>query len=306
VVNRIFDGAGWLAARFTQDVLADQGALRERLSHWLRIVSGPAEPVDVVISGHCNDLQAHARLTERVLHWPGEPLTTSPEHTVEATDLRLRHNARTDLLELTDARGRLLNLIYLGSTFPSPIWGLRYALMILTQPYLVSRPSFEPPADRCGHDVFFEPRLTHGNIVLRRATWWVATDYLEREWFRLPEAQGILRAKRDCIRYGIPERVFAQRYIVPERNALIPSDVLKASRKPIWIDLRNPFWLAMLERTAGEGAWVLLTEPLPGPEELWLKIDGKPHVSELQIEMIARSDPHEAGPSYGVPAARIT
>jgi hypothetical protein len=286
VVNRVFDGAGWLAARFTDGEHPGQQALRHQLEGWLQRVSGHREPVDVPIGGHCSDLQAHRRLTRRVLRWPGEPLTLPPEQVIDAASLRIRHEPASDLLEVTDAHGVPLNLMYLGTTFPSPIWGLRYALSILTQPYLIARPDFPPPADKRDDEVRLEPRMMHGALVLRRATWWVPTAYLRRHWFDGKPGERLLKVRRECDRLQLPPVFFAQRHIPSDRNKLIASNVLDANRKPIWIDVRNPFWLAILERLAEQGDWITFTEPLPGPDDLWLRLDGQPHVSELQIEML--------------------
>jgi hypothetical protein len=286
VVNRVFDGAGWLAARFTMGDQPEQHELRTQLVQWLKTLSGRREPVDVPVGGHCNDLQAHRLLTPRVLRWPGEPVNLPAEKVVEAASLRMVHDPRSDLLEVEDAGGRPLNLLYLGTTFPSPLWGLRYALSILTQPYLLGRPDFLPPAPGASEPVRFEPAMTQGALVLRRATWWLSAGHLKREWFIGTAAERLVRVRRDCEQRGIPLVFFAQRYVAPERSSLIPSDVLNANRKPLWIDVRNPFWLAMLARIVEDGGWVVATEPLPSPETLWLKIEGQPHVSEMQIEML--------------------
>ncbi|MDP5210782.1 hypothetical protein [Microbulbifer sp. 2205BS26-8] len=291
VVNRVFDGAGWLAARYSPGEQAEQRLLRDKLSEWLRRVHHPREPVDLVLSGQCNDLQAHAPLTRRVLRWPGEPLLLDPERVLEASSLRLSYNGDSGLLELCDTDGTPVSLVYLGATFPSPIWGVRYALSILTQPYLLGRPDFRPPPLRDADSVTFESRLTEGSLVLRRATWWISSEYLKREWFNGCQSERLLKVRRECDRHGIPPVVFAQRFIPPERSGLIPADVLSANRKPMWVDLRNPFWLHMLERTAEKSDWVQLSEPLPDADSLWLEVEDRRHVSEVQLEMVVRADP---------------
>lgn len=291
VVNRVFDGAGWLAARFTQGDQPQQAFLRDSLRAWLRQVSHPREPVDLVLSGQCNDLQAHARLTDRVLQWPGEPVLAPAAEVVHAGSLRLSHNPASDLLELHDGDGTAINLVYLGATLPSPIWGVRYALSILSQPYLLRRPDFGPPAQRSHDTISCEPPLVRGNLVLRRRTWWLSREYMQREWFQGSESERLLQVRRDCERHGIPLAVFAQRHITSDRRGLMPADLLNANRKPIWVDLRNPFWLAMLERVAEEAEWVFLSEPLPGSDGLWFEVEGRRHVTEMQLEMVVRSAP---------------
>jgi hypothetical protein len=297
VVNRVFEGAGWLAARFSLGDQAGQRLLRGKIGQWLVDLHHPREPVDVLLGGQCNDLQAHAAVTRRVLQWPGEPVLAADVEPIDVRDLRLAHEPATGLLELRDAQGASISLVYLGSTFPNPSWGVRYAITVLTQPCLLQRPKFDPPPLRATDTITFEPRLVDGQLVLRRGTWWVSCDYLRKVWFAHGnEAERLLRVRRDCARHGIPDTVFAQRHIPPDGTGLIPSDALKSHRKPLWVDLRNPLWLAMLERIAQEGEWVSLCEPLPGPDGLWLQVDGRAHVSELQLEMIVRANP-EAVPA---------
>lgn len=303
VVNRVFDGAGWLAARFTEGGQPGQTALRARLTRWLRRVSGAREPVDIPVSGHCSDLQAHRLLTRRVLRWPGEPLTLPPQQVVDAARLRIHHDPCTDLLEVTDGKGAPLNLVYLGTTFPSPIWGLRYALSILTQPYLIARPDFPPPDDARHEPVRAEPRITRGRVVLRRATWWVSSQYLLEHWFSGTPGERLLRAYRERDRWRLPPVFFAQCHQSAQRSALIPADALSTKHKPLWIDARNPLWLAMLERLARASEWLMLVEALPGPGELWLQLDHAAHVCELQVEMLIEAANPDSQPlaAGGIP-----
>ena len=289
IANRVFEGAGWLAARYTAAEGVEPARLRAGLATWLERLSPGSEPVDVVLGGHCSDLQAHAILTRRVLRWPGEQLILDPARIIEAASLRLRHDPGTNLIAVEDAAGMPLTLFYLGATFPSPIWGVRYALSILTQPYLLARPQHAPPAVRDLDGVTAEPMQAHGQLVLRRRTWWVSTRYLERAWLTGSAAERLCAVRRDAERHGVPNAVFAQRYVAPERSSLVPQDILDANRKPQWIDLGSPFWLAMLERIAKGAEWVSLTEPLPGPGDLWLRLAGERHVSELHIEMVVRA-----------------
>jgi hypothetical protein len=285
-VNRVFDGAAWLAARFTAGRGAEAGTLARHLRQWLHTISGDREPVDIVLAGHCSDLQAHAPLTDRVLCWPGEQLLLPPERIIHAASLRLLHNPQSDLIEVQDSQGRALNLCYLGATFPSPIWGVRYALSILTQPYLLGRPSPGPKPDWSFGGIRHEPRLVHGDVVLQRASWWASARTITETWFTGGPADWMLNAQRDFEKHGIPCQVFAQRYFPAERVNLLPMDVLDAARKPIWIDVRNPFCLGLVERMAAGGEWISLTEAFPAAADLWLDIEGNRHVSELHLEMI--------------------
>lgn len=303
VVNRVFDGGGWLASRFTLGDHPQQGQVRRGLSDWMARISGPDLPVDLPISGHCSDLQAHARLTPMVLGWPGEPLRQRGDIVLPADRLRLRHDPETGFLRLSDDAGRGISLHYLGNTFPTPSWGVRYALSVLTRPFTVARPNIAPPVPQDGtspEDPAFlhRPALRHGRVVLRREAWWVRSDHLARHWFAGSPAEQLRAARRDCDRHGIPPCLFAQIHVPPQRNSLVTQDMLDAYRKPIWLDTRNPFWLAMLERIARKSDWIVLTRPDPDPSEAWMQADGQPHATELHLELLIAAGASRTAPGF--------
>jgi hypothetical protein len=87
------------------------------MRRWLRSVYAPAEPIDVPLSGHCNDLQTHPRLTRRILAWPGEPIRSDRPDVLSVNDVVLRLNAATGLLELLDPERRVIAPVYLAECF---------------------------------------------------------------------------------------------------------------------------------------------------------------------------------------------
>jgi hypothetical protein len=298
IVNKVFDRPAWLAARFAsmQSHEEDRNFLREALSDWLDRIAAPAEPVDLPINGGCNDLQTHPRLTRRVLAWPGEPLAIPEGDRIHPEELRLVDNPETGLLDLFDGGRRPISLLYLGSTFPTTSWGIPYALSILTQPLRLIRPSFPPP--RTDGEFVFVPRITRGRVILRRAVWWVRTDYLKCAWFAQIGPARLRNVHRECRRHGLPETFFAQR-ITRDRDDgnTITADALDGSRKPLWVDTRNPFCLSLLQRLTEKSPWISLTEPLPSHNENWLEVGGQSHVCELQVELRvreARQSPQDA------------
>lgn len=292
VVNKVYDRPGWLAARFAFGDEPGQAFLRASLAEWLRTVGGDCEPVDVLVNGDCNDLQAHPRLTRRVLQWHGEALLDAGPDVLHPDDLCVQHDPASGLLSVRDRADAPLCLVYLGSTMPTPSWGMAYAVSILTQPYRLMRPPFAPPADRDqAGDVVFNPRRQRGQLVLARATWWVRADYLLRTWFAEQGAARTIAVERECRRLGLPRRLFAQAMPDPSPAGVIPSDALKGDRKPLWIDSRVPFCLSMLQRMAQRNAWIALTEMLPDAEDLWLDVNGERHVSEMQLELLVSADP---------------
>jgi len=295
VVNKVFDRPAWLAARFAFGDSAQHELLRAELAEWLQTLSVDAEPVDVMVNGHCNELQAHPRLTPRVLAWPGEPLCVPPEQQLQAGALSLSHDRESGLLRLVErASGRRINLLYLGSTFPTANWGVPFALSILTQPYRLQRPSATPPAATDDDEVaaapvadfVAQPRLERGNLVLRRASWWVRGQHLNDAWFGAKGVDRLLAVADDCRRHGLPPRFFVQGSVAARHDMEVSADVLDGYRKPLWVDVRNPFCLSLLERMAERFDWLTVTEALPDPDGSWLVMDGQPHVCELQLEMM--------------------
>ena len=55
--------------------------------------------------------------------------------------------------------------------------------------------------------------------------------------------------------------------------------------KPVWVDLRNPICLDMLESIARDADWITFTEMLPAHDEMFVSRDGYAHASEIMIEM---------------------
>jgi Lantibiotic dehydratase, N terminus len=283
VVNRVFEGVGWLTARFAAGAHADHGRLRAQVREWLAESVAPCEPVDLIVGGECNDLQAHPQLTSRVFGWPGEPLLRSRAGVLRAETVSLHHNTATGFLELTDAHMQPIALVYLGSVLPSPTWGIPYALTVLAQPHYIRRPDFSRSSARSSAEVVYSPRRTEGHLVLMRARWFIRASRLKTFWFSHTGARRLLAAAEECQAYGIPECFFATAH-----KQIEPTQMVSAldARKPLWIDTRNPFCLELFERIARDVEWVILTEALPGIDQSWAVIGGEQHVSELQVEMM--------------------
>lgn len=287
VVNRVYERVGWLTARFACGDDAEQESLRRSLGAWLVQATAPREPVDLLLNGHCNDLQAHPQLTKRFLALPGEPVLPHRVGALRLTDLQIVHDPRTDLLEVEDSTGRSIALVYLGSAIPTPSWGgLAYALTVLAQPFQFERPQLSPALHEVGEDLVFEPRLMEGRLVLGRATWWMRASRLRQTWLAAKGAARLLAVASDCAAHGIPRVFFARRNAPRVSAKLIPDNSLDTALKPVWIDTRNPFCLDLLDRMTRETDWVAFSEALPGVGDQWIEIGGEPYASEFQLEMV--------------------
>ena len=137
-----------------------------------------------------------------------------------------------------------------------------------------------PVADHS--DVTFYPRQMHGRIVLTRACWSVRTDYLRQSCL---DARGFLRLVKFvefCEARRIPKAFFAraERWLDPLR-----SDSSINARKPVFVDISNPFCLDLLDRLTRDADTIVLTEVLPTHEQAWRMANGENYVTELQVEM---------------------
>src|SRR5215217_705353 len=126
------------------------------------------------------------------------------------------------------------------------------------------------------------PRVTLGGVVVQREQW--RLDAAAREALlackddraRLRVAVGLWEAR------GLPTCVFAK---------------FKGERKPVLVDVRSPPLLRVFLNLLEQKEEVLLSEMLPGPEQLWLRGPGGRHTVELRCTLLW------GGPRAGMPPA---
>jgi hypothetical protein len=279
VLNQVFPGCGWLSARHAFGESEYQEALRRRLTEWLSVIHAPAEPIDIMLSGDCNALQAHPRLTRRVLQWPIEPGGCLEEGAIPISDLSVLHDPATGLLDVFDSAHRPLALVYLGTTVPHPAWGPEFWLTTLTSPHRIRCPMEElrPPSD-LSIELLPLPRRAVGRVVLRRASWWIRTDRIRRHWYRRRGAGRLVDVAADCRMLGMPRYFF----IRPARTA---TGSASNDQKPLWIDARNPYCLDVLLSVLSQTEWMFIAEALP-EAPVWPALSGNCHVSELLVELL--------------------
>jgi hypothetical protein len=277
LLNEAYPGCGWLTARHAAGPAPFHAHAREQLRTWLAAIHTPAEPLDLMISGTCNTLQAHPPLTSRWLRRPGEG-SREPGGT-DLADVWLRHDSAADLLRMVDRSGTPLAPVYLGATVPQPAWGSDFWLATLAWPHRISRPGHEllPPSGS-DIDVHHQPRHGVGDVVLSRASWWVRSDWMSRVWFRREGSGRLLDTAVACRAHGIPRHVFV-------RSVRRPGHGGSGDRKPLWVDTRNPLCLDTLRPVLDRVPWLLVTEALPSAP-VWPTLAGLPHVAELHMELV--------------------
>lgn len=130
---------------------------------------------------------------------------------------------------------------------------------------------------RAGH-LNHVPRIMHGErVVIHRETWRVPAGDLCGQTAtgrgEAGDAAEFFAAQRLRRRLGLPRYVFAK---VPREP------------KPMFVDFDSPLLVRQLSRMArATRETVTLSEMLPGPDQLWLDIDGKRHTSELRCALFS-------------------
>ncbi|MCX4692887.1 lantibiotic dehydratase [Streptomyces sp. NBC_01408] len=124
------------------------------------------------------------------------------------------------------------------------------------------------------------PRISYGRTVLRRASWRVpAAGFRGSRPF--PGAGDGDAADFHAVqelreRLGLPRHLFAK----------VPGEP-----KPLYVDLDAPLLVRQLCRRArGAAGKTELSEMLPGPDQLWLSLDGQGHTAELRYAVFSQPE----------------
>jgi hypothetical protein len=247
VLNRIFEGTGRYASRFT--ALLPETA-RQRAPGFLDL----AWP-------HGDTLNVHGVQTERVLVLPGEAPELPPGVRTEIQDLRVRLDPATGLPGLTDAAGQPLVPVWLGGSALAFAPSLIRFLAVFGPGELKPIPLPRQPRACGGGDAKILDRLLLGPLVLGRRRWILPADAL-RERIGGRSDRPLARAWAEVDRWrrslGVPDRVFALEKIRHE--------TIEDLWKPQYLDLTSPLFFQILEAVARTaGPTLVLEEMLPEP-----------------------------------------
>ena len=280
VVNRVFECSGWLTARHIRhSPCADRHA--RQLRAWLGHCASPGEPVDMPISGSCNDLQAHRPITQRTLVWPGEPACQSQAELILLSDTCLRIDDTTGFIELVDRDGQVIKPTYLGSSQPMPSWGPQYAALLLAMPAYVRRPRVVPTVSES--PLVAMPRRMFGKVVLSRAQWAIDTRLMLEILSARRDGERLLSLHRFFEEHGIPAHTFVQAQQTANARTL---DLTNNDRKPMYQDIGNPLCIDGLKALSERCSTLLLSEVFPTSDFAMVMEDGSRHVAEFQFDML--------------------
>jgi len=143
------------------------------------------------------------------------------------------------------------------------------------------------------------PRITFGDLVLERQTWTVPAASFPQRGAEETDSHYYLGVNRWRRSHGLPRHVFARVAIdrTKSRATMGAEEADKASkkadkrpvfsRKPLAVDFDSWFSILLLEnlhRVSQSG--LLVSEALPGPDQLWAHDhEGNRYVSEFIIEL---------------------
>ena len=288
VVNLAYERTSWQSYRHTGSG-PNSSKITQLTSEWLQKISGEKHPTSINISGDCNNLQAGGIVTPYNLD-----LEDQDQESLTAEDLIIRLNKSSGMLELFDQTGRQLRTFYLGSTVPMAAWGPRYLYILLNEPFKLGRPALPVKPNRESdlnsskrdshtRNVIRIPRLEVDNVVLIREAWWIKSSYIE-EFCEKNRAYGnIISLCKLAELHSMPFENYSKGYSDPALVSFSPS--YSDKRKPQWTDLRSKRCVDHLIKLAREVEWIVFTEPLPRPNKQWVYVNGRPHVSELLVDI---------------------
>ncbi|NUR59332.1 MAG: hypothetical protein HOV87_11785, partial [Catenulispora sp.] len=137
--------------------------------------------------------------------------------------------------------------------------------------------------------VLHAPRLSIGQVVLRRATWVAQPGTLPRRAAGQSDADFLLTLTTWLTGHGLPPRFF----VSVLRTGTVPAGSFAGdrSRKPMYVDIGSPPLVLAFERLAGDpAAAAVFQEVTPKPETALLDHQGVPRVTEYVIELNCRGD----------------
>lgn len=289
VHNGAYGGMTFPFSRFTHclDTHAPDGAaLVDRLRDEARRRQPDGVVFAEVTGGFVtSNLNLHAPLVDHEIVGPGEVSDAPAERRIPLSDLFLEHDPDDDRLVLRSrGLGREVVPVYQGYLVPQALPAVPRTLLLLSPSATLG---FDPwagvpePQDRDG--VAVRPRLRIGQLVVGRRTWTTTAGTLPLGATTAHERFLDWQAWRR--RHGIPERVFAR--VQAEGAAAGPGRA-----KPQYVDFASQHALLGLEGLlTRDDDRVVLTEMLPGPDQLHVGSAEGRHVAEAAFETFTSALP---------------
>ncbi|MDQ2956733.1 MAG: lantibiotic dehydratase family protein [Actinomycetota bacterium] len=269
VLNRVYAGLTLLFSRFAH-------LFGEELPDELRRALDAVTPTGAVFAelkggADATNLNLHPIVTPYEIVSPGEVSFRPVDEQIPVEDLIVEHDAVTDRLVLRSKRlGVEVIPAYLGFLLPMALPEVQQILLNFSYASLASLDLWagvDLPSDH----IVQLPRIRLGNVVVQRRSWRIPAAELPAEVEGCPDHEWFLGWRRWQRSVGLPRRVFAS---------------LGGERKPLYVDFDSYFSVQLLQVAArGATSTAVLTEMLPGPDELWLRDGEDRYVTELTVEL---------------------
>lgn len=280
VVNRVYSGLTLLFSRFAH-LFADGGDdLADRLRQVLRSVCPPGAVFAELKGGYdATNLNLHPAVTDYEIVCPGEVSSRPAEAQLGMEDLSVCEDTAADRLVLRSKRLDLEVIpVYLGFLLPGALPEVQQVLLNfsytgMAQLDLWSGTGVPEPGEEPGTEVVRLPRIRYGSVVLAREQWSVRADRVPQRRPGQGDAEWFLEWQRWRRDNGLPRRVFLT----------TPSS---GEYKPLYVDFDSYLCLTLVDAMVRDNPGVLvMTEMLPGPEQLWMRHAGHRYVTELTVEI---------------------
>lgn len=219
-------------------------------------------------------INAHVPQTPRVLEMPGERSGEPATNRLSLRDLRVVLPGADGLPFLVDRKGRRV-LPFHGGPILLRHMPLPLKLLRAFGPGRVDLVLPEAPSSGLG-DVLHRPRLTLGNVTLRRRSWTVPVEGFRREIDGLSPARFFAAVDRWRRARGIPDQVFLPR----------PLGQHSHRDKPLFIDFNSPVFVELFRQRLAGLAQLAMEEVLPAIEDGIPDESGARWAVELQLDSL--------------------
>lgn len=283
VLNQAYGGLHFPFSRFAYAFDGESHSLD--LAGRLRERAGRATPESVVhaeITGGpvTSNLNLHQPLTDYEIVCPGEQSTVPSERRILLEDLFAVHLPAEDRVALRSRRlGVEVVPTYLGYLIPLALPEIPRSMLLFAQ---TAMSQFDPwgglPEAPVDDGVGYRPRVTCGDVVLRRRCWAVGVaDVPPACQHPADDAERLLCWQRWRLRHSLPEQVFVRVQVASGFRGA-------GSSKPMYVDFASALSLQALEGALEPEALLLITEMLPDLDAAPGDSGAGRHVVELAIE----------------------
>lgn len=289
VVNRSYSGLTLLYSRFLHCFEQTRDpALADELRGTLKEVCPEGTVFAELTGGYSTtNLNLHPPVTEYEVVCPGESSSRLPEECVRVEELRIRHTAERGLHLYCPRIDRVVIPVYLGFLLPLALPEVQRALLLFSPtamaPLDLWQGTDQPLGDSAigGH-----PRVRYRDLVLARHTWKTAPDRLPRKQPNQSDAEWFLSWQRWRSEHNLPRRVFAAVDTAGGAEEGEADQGPTHPTKPQYVDFDSFLSLQLLDHMVAKAKRrVVMTEMLPGPDDLWLHGDEGAHVTEQTVEI---------------------